>query len=56
MRRLRPSYVNVAKLVVAKEFAKTIKFDIRVRKLDDMIKKMIYEINQIKEIQNASES
>ena len=54
MRRQRPSYVNVAKLVVAKEFAKTIKFDIRVRKLDDMIKKMIYEINQIKEIQNES--
>jgi len=54
MRRLRPSYVNVAKLIVAKDFAKTIKFDIRVRKLDDMIKKMIYEINQIKEIQNES--
>jgi len=54
MKRLRPSYVNVAKLIVAKEFAKTIKFDIRVRKLDDMIKKMIYEINQIKEIQNES--
>jgi hypothetical protein len=54
MRKLRPSYVNVAKLIVAKEFAKTIKFDIRVRKLDDMIKKMIYEINQIKEIQNES--
>ena len=56
MRRLRPNYVNVAKLVVAKEFAKAIKFDIRVRKLDDMIKKMIYEINQIKEIRNASKS
>jgi hypothetical protein len=54
MRRLRPSYVNVAKLIVAKDFAKAIKFDIRVRKLDDMIKKMIYEINQIKEIQNES--
>jgi hypothetical protein len=46
--------VNVAKLIVAKDFAKAIKFDIRVRKLDDMIKKMIYEINQIKEIQNES--
>ena len=54
MRRLRPSYANVAKLIVAKDFAKAIKFDIRVRKLDDMIKKMIYEINQIKEIQNES--
>jgi len=54
MKKLRPNYVNVAKLIVAKEFAKAIKFDIRVRKLDDMIKKMIYEINQIKEIQNES--